>query len=197
MKTIMLYGFLGKQFGRVHRLDVRTPAEAVRALSVVLDGFKKAVVDGGAYRVILGGKQDLDIKGVSAPVSDNETIRIVPVVSGASGGFGQIIFGAVLIGAAFITGGASLVAGSLVTSTIGGFAVGIGTSLILGGVSQLLFAPKNTGGNTVDRAENKPSFSFDGAVNTAAQGNPVSLCYGGPLIVGSQVISAGLSVEQI
>ena len=45
MKTILLYGFLGRQFGRVHRYDVASPAEAVRALTATLQGFRKAVVD--------------------------------------------------------------------------------------------------------------------------------------------------------
>ncbi|MDH0899693.1 tail assembly protein [Comamonas aquatica] len=201
MKTVMLYGFLGRQFGRVHRYDVKTPAEAVKALSVTLQGFRKALVDGGAYRVLVGGKSELDRTKLCEPVSDRETIRIVPVVAGAGRGFGQIILGAAIIGAAFFTGGASIAAGGFLSAGItttfwGGIAVGIGSSLVLGGVSQMLFSPKQTQG-TVDRPENKPSFAFDGAVNTVAQGNPVPVFYGGPLIVGSQVISAGLSAEQI
>lgn len=201
MKTVMLYGFLGRKFGRVHRYDVKTPAEAVRALSVTLKGFRKTLVDGGAYRVLIGGKQELERAQLRDPSSDRETIRLVPVVSGAGRGLGQIILGAAIIGAAFFTGGASIAAGGFMSAGItttfwGGIAVGIGSSLVLGGVSQMLFSPKQTSG-TVDRAENKPSYTFDGAVNTAAQGNPVPVFYGGPLIIGSQVISAGLSVEQI
>lgn len=201
MKTVMLYGFLGRKFGRVHRYDVKTPAEAVRALSVTLKDFRKALVDGGAYRVLVGGKQELQRTQLCDPSSDRESIRLVPVVSGAGRGLGQIILGAAIIGAAFFTGGASIAAGGFMSAGItttfwGGIAVGIGSSLVLGGVSQMLFSPKQTSG-TVDRAENKPSYTFDGAVNTAAQGNPVPIFYGGPLIIGSQVISAGLSVEQI
>jgi len=182
MKTVMLYGFLGRKFGRVHRYDVKTPAEAVRALTVTLKGFRKALVDGGAYRVLVGGKQELGRTQLCDPVSDRETIRIVPVVAGAGRGFGQAILGAVLITAGVLTGNQYLTQ--------------VGVALALGGVSQMLFAPKATKG-TADRPENKPSYSFDGAVNTAAQGNPVPVFYGGPLIIGSQVISAGLSAEQI
>lgn len=201
MKTIMLYGFLGRKFGRVHRYDVRTPAEAVRAMTVTLDGFRKALVDGGAYRVLVGGAQAIGREQLHDPGSDKETLRIVPVIAGSGRGLGQILLGAAIIGAAFFTGGASVAAGGFLSAGItttfwGGIAVGIGASLVLGGVSQLLFAPKTTSG-TADRVENKPSFSFDGAVNTAAQANPVSILYGGPLRIGSQVVSAGLSVEQI
>lgn len=182
MKTILLYGFLGKQFGRVHRYDVKSPAEAVRALAVTLQGFRKALVDGGAYRVLVGGKEALPIERVADPVSDRETIRIVPVIAGAGNGLGQAILGGILI-----------VAG---VYTRQGWLVNIGISLAVGGVAQMLFAPRSSDPQSNDRPENRPSFAFDGAVNTAAQGNAVALLYGGPLIVGSQVISAGLSVEQ-
>lgn len=181
MMTILLYGFLGRQFGRVHRYEVATPAEAVRALSVTLQGFRKAVVDGGYYRVLVAGKTALDRGELCHPVSSRETIRIVPVIAGA-GGVGKAIFGAVLI-----------IAGVYFQQP---WLTNIGISMVLGGVSEILFAKKPAAGPP-DRPENRPSFGFDGAVNTTAQGNPVPLLYGGPLIVGSQVISAGLSVEQI
>lgn len=195
MKLILLYGFLGQRFGRVHRYDVKSPAEAVRALCCTVKGFRQALAKGGAYRVLVGGKQGLTAPDTLNPVSDRESIRIVPVVAGAGRGLGQLIVGAALIYFAGPLGG-----------TLGGtFGVGaaaytsaftsIGFSLVLGGVSQMLFAPKGVQGN-VERPENKPSFTFDGAVNTATQGNPVALLFGGPLIVGSQVISAGLSTEE-
>ena len=40
MKTIRLYGELGKRFGREFKLDVQSPAEAVRALRVIVPGFQ-------------------------------------------------------------------------------------------------------------------------------------------------------------
>jgi predicted phage tail protein len=202
MMIIMLYGFLGRQFGRVHHYDVHNPAEAIRALSVTLPDFRKTFTDGGHYRVVLAGQQELCLDQLTDPSSQRETLRIVPTISGAGGGFGQILLGAAIIAAAFYTGGASLAASGFGISTtfIGGLALSFGASLILGGVSQLLFKPKQvpdgTAG-TADKPNNKPSFTFSGAVNTAAQGNPVPLLYGGPLIVGSQVISAGLAAEQI
>jgi predicted phage tail protein len=181
MKSILLYGFLGRRFGRVHRYDVASPAEAVRAMCATLKGFRKALVDGGAYRVLVGGKQSLTVEEVPHPVSGRESIRIVPVIAGAGNGAGQVILGAALVVAGFVFAQPQLIY--------------VGAAMVIGGAAQMLFAsstPKST-----DRAENQPSYAFDGAVNTAAQGNPVPVLYGGPLIVGSQVISAGLSVEAI
>jgi len=64
--------------------------------------------------------------------------------------------------------------------------------MILGGVVQLLTPiPKGSAANT---AANAPSYVFNGAVNTQAQGNPVPLLYG-RMIVGSAVISAGIKAE--
>lgn len=204
--TIMLYGFLGKQFGKVHQYDVKSPAEAVKALSATIEGFKQTFIDGGYYKVLRAGKDQLTLEQSIEPQSDKETIRIVPVVSGAGRGLGSIVLGAALIwatgglaglgmgsGLAGAAGSGSLfVAGSWATS----FVSNIGFSLILGGVSQMLFSPPDTSRQTVEAVSNRPSFSFDGAVNTAAQGNPVPICYG-KLLVGSQIISAGLTVEQI
>ena len=208
MKSILLYGFLGQAFGRVHKYDVSTPAEAVKALSVTLKGFKKAFVDGGSYRILIGGKTDLDISETVNPVSDRETIRIVPVIAGASSGGLKIVLGIALLfvagplalgfgatGTAAGVAGATTGAAGFAGITAGTFSA-IGVSLVIGGVSQLLFSPPSAAGDSQERPENKPSFIFNGAINTTRQGNPVPICYG-RMIVGSQVISAGLTVEQI
>lgn len=182
MKTILLYGFLGRQFGRVHHYDVQSAAEAVRAMCVTLKGFKKSMVDGGAYRVLVGGRDALDVGRLMDPVSDKESIRFVPVVAGAGNGVGQFILGAVLtvVGVYF----------NITPLT------NMGIAMMVGGAAQLLFTPKASQPGANERPENRPSYTFDGAVNTTGQGNPVPIGYG-RLIVGSQVISAGLSVEQI
>lgn len=182
MVTVLLYGFLGRQFGRVHRYDVRSPAEAVNALRVTIKGFRQALIDGGAYRVLVGGKNALDKEQLCDPVSSRETIRIVPTIMGA-GGVGKAILGVILI-----------VVGVIFQQP---WMVNIGITMVIGGVSEMLFAKKPGGTDSVDKPENRPSYTFDGAVNTAAQGNPVPLLYGGPLLVGSQVISAGLSTDDI
>jgi len=192
----MLYGKLGRDYGRVHRYDVVSPAQAIKALSVTIKGFKQSFIDGGYYRVLIGGKTELDINETINPISNKETIRIVPVVAGASG------LGKIIVGAGLIYFSSGLAAGFGATAATAGFAgitastfSSVGVSLIIGGVSQLLFSPQLQTGSG-ERAENRPSFIFNGAVNTTRQGNPVPICYG-RMIVGSQVISAGLTVTQL
>jgi predicted phage tail protein len=184
----MLYGSLGADFGRVHRYDVQSPAEAVKALSATLKGFKQAFIAGGYYRILIGGKSQLNKDQTDYPVSDKETIRIVPVIAGA--GFLDIFedFTNIIVGSALILGAPYLGAAAP-------FAASIGKALIIGGVAELLFPPPSAP-ESQENPENKPSFIFNGAVNTTRQGNPVPLCYG-RMVVGSQVISAGLSVNQI
>lgn len=193
LRTIRLYGALGEQFGRVWRFDVKSPAEAVRALCSQLPGFRKHLQEHSApgYRVLCDtqarGERELGL-GTSA-----QTIRIVPVVAGAGKGIGQIILGGALMAALWYVPGLNSVAlGNTVWQ--GGMALGV--SLVLGGISQAMTKTPSTSNQSVERPDNKPSYAFDGAINTAAQGNPVPVCYG-ELIVGSQVISAGLTTEQV
>jgi predicted phage tail protein len=122
-------------------------------------------------------------------------IRIAPVVAGAAkSGLGQVLLGAALITAAIFMppsiGAISLFGSATVASVVGS----IGVSLVLGGVAQMLSPPKDLSPGSQDTSS--PSYAFNGAVNTTAQGNPVPVGYG-RLIVGSAVISAGISTQDI
>jgi predicted phage tail protein len=98
----------------------------------------------------------------------------------------------------------------IVGSSVAILAGTIGTSLILGGVAQLLSptpqlgqigpASQSLGGRntTTEGTEMDPqeSYSFSGIQNTSRQGTPVPVVYG-ETIVGSVVISAGIDVDTI
>lgn len=201
LRTIKLSGFLGKKFGRVHRLAVDSPAEAIRALSVIKAGFREFLENshknGVAYRFLVG-KEALERSELKESLhmthSMSTTFELVPVINGAKSSLGQILFGAALMAFAWwalpAMGFAAVGAvGAMSTSVFG-----IGMSLALGGVAQLL-APKVKAENK-EAVENKPSYIFNGAVNTVAQGNPVPiLC--GRMRVGSQVVSAGITSNDI
>jgi predicted phage tail protein len=185
-RTIRLYGKLGAQFGRIHRLAVDSTAEAVRALCVMLPGFQAELMTskdrGIAYACFLGktniGKDELLLAG------GIDDIRIAPVVVGAkSGGVLQFIVGAVLV-----------IVGAF-TSWSGGTAlISMGISMMAGGVVQML-SPQQAQSSAADKVENGASYNFNGPVNTTAQGNPVPLLYG-RMIVGSAVISAGILAQE-
>jgi len=201
LRKIKLYGALAKFIGhRVLEADVATAAEAVRFLVANWPELERHMAD-QYYRVHTAG-DDLTLEELHHPASGD--IRIIPVIGGAGGSFGQILLGIALVGAAFLIGpaaggflgigaglggaGAGLVGGAF-ASTIGI----LGVSLVLGGVAGLLTpTPK------VAKDDNDPrkSFSFSGIQNTARVGVPVPVVYG-EMLVGSVVVSAGIDIVQV
>lgn len=194
MLTVRLLGELGKRYGRKHRLDVRSPAEAVRALCANFRDFRQFVASSAdrhvGYRVLIQ-KQDVSEAELHNPAS--QTITFVPVVAGANflKKLGGVILGAALIAAAFFLPPVALIG----TMTLASVTFTIGVSMVLGGIAQLL-SPTPKTPDTNAGAANEPSYIFNGAVNTSAQGAAIPVGYG-RMIVGSAVISAGISVEDI
>lgn len=193
LRTIKLYGDLGKAFGREHKFVCNDAAGAVRALCTMIEGFRDYMVDGQqSYKVMLD-EDVITTDEIHLP-SGACDIVIAPVVAGSKSGFFGGVLGAVLIGAAFITGGASLAGGALAFSGAAGTAaVMLGGALLFAGVSQLL-TPQQKGLGGVDSPDNGASYNFNGVVNVTAQGNPVPILLG-QAIVGSVTISADMYAE--
>ena len=193
--NIRLYGKLGARFGRVHRLAVRSPVEAVKALSVNIDGFEDFLVNAkkhGMVFAVFRGKKNIAPEDIAAAGGDKD-IRIAPVIEGAKkAGLFQTVLGAVIIAAGVLAGplGAAFITSSAA------WQIGIaGAGLALGGVMQLL-SPQPTGLRTRQDADNRPSYAFGGAVNTTVMGNPVAVLYG-EREIGGAIISAGVLAEDI
>lgn len=181
LKTVRLYGHLGKKFGKTFQLAVSTPAEALRALSINLAGFKDYLRKHSepGFHVFLD-KQDIGREELGIVTASN-IIKIIPVTLGSGGLFKTVV-------------GIALMIYAPATSSAW---FSMGASLVLSGISEILFAPpRNKGGAQVEKPENTPSYVFNGPINTTGQGNAVSLCYG-RVRVGSQVISAGLTSREI
>lgn len=180
---------------------------------------------GIGYMIHVGKDAMESLDHIDYPTGRDEAISITPVLQGAGGdgGIGQIFAGIGLIAAAIVLGpiGAAIgltsaplfAAGTGIATAIGY----VGAAMVLGGTAQLLspslttsassggsfgvspgrqqarqsFSPRNN-----EPADNRSSYIFNGAVNLTAQGNPVPLCYG-RMRVGSVVVSAGLSTEDI
>lgn len=180
-KTIILGGSLGRLFGRVHCLAVHSVAEAVRALTILYPEMMPKIRDG--QYVIFSGKQNLTKDDLHNP-NGQDVIRIVPKLAGAKqGGIFSIVVGIVLIVAGFFTGG----------STWGPAMMMMGGAMVLSGAIMML-SPQTSGATDTDSVQNRASYSFNGAVNTEAQGNPVPIAYG-EVICGSCVISGGVWAE--
>lgn len=190
MQTVLLSGSLARMFGREHRVAIAGGFEEVMGYFRQFPGFERYMVqsaDNGLRFAVFNGRRNLSETDIHQPLG-KEVIRIAPVLSGSkrAGGL-QTILGAVLMAVAyynpfgFLTGPAA----SLLMMT--------GVGMAMGGVMQML-APLPKGLAAQDNPDNRPSYSFNGPVNTSAQGNPVGLLYG-QLIIGSAVISSGIYAE--
>ncbi len=190
MATIRLYGDL-QDFGKRFDFDVKTASEGLRALFTQIDGLQKRILEGGYFvRVAKKDVTDKTIeKDMTRELTDKDVIHIVPEIAGA-GKFGSIILGAVMIVAAFYTGGLSLGALSISSGTLAMAGVG----LVLGGVAQML-APQPKFGDT-DNTDKSRSSSFSSLGNSTAQGSCVPVAYG-EMMIGSKVISQSIESYKI
>ena len=181
LRKIKLYGALAKFVGhRVLEADVATAAEAIRFLVTnwpELEGHMAKQY----YRVHTAG-EDLTLDDVHNPMG--REIEIVPVMAGA-GAIGRIIAGILLVGVGLFVPGI----GALGVQIL----VGVGASLVLGGIAQLLTPTPKT---DVDEGDPKKSFSFSGIQNTTRAGVPVPVVYG-EMLVGGIVVSAGADIVQV
>jgi predicted phage tail protein len=197
LRKIKLYGKLAKFIGhRVLEADVATAAEAVRFLLANWPELEAHMSD-QHYRVSIG-TYDLTAEELYDPAGA-APISFVPVVAGA-GTAGRIIIGVALIALAFIPGIGTATAAAVAAGTakagltaIGSALFGLGASLVIGGVAQLLTPTPST---STDEGDPRKSFSFSGIQNTNRAGVPVPVVYGETL-VGSVVISAGIDIVQV
>ncbi|CAI2538138.1 tail assembly protein [Serratia liquefaciens] len=190
-RTVRLYGVLGATFGRVHRLVIDTPREAIKALSVTIPGFERFLQTAkgrGLTFAVFNGKKNIGLDEIK--FTGCEDIRIAPVIIGSKkAGVFQTILGAVLVAAGAVM---TIMSGGTATP----FATGLmmsGASMMIGGVIQML-SPMQGGLASRQDPDNKPSYAFGGPVNTIAQGNPVPIGYG-KRRVGGAIISAGIYAE--
>lgn len=203
MKTIVLHGFLAEKYGAEFQLAVNTPAEAIRALSCQLPGFLEDIRE-GAYRIVRGS---LELAADDLHIGIGKILHIIPAAAGAKrGGIGKAILGIAIVAAAWwaapaVVGTGAAATGGFAASAIGGITYGnialFGAGLAVSGIGQMLSPVPKVGGYAArERPDERPSFLFNGPVNTVEQGQPVPLIYG-EVFTGSVVVSGSLSVEQL
>jgi predicted phage tail protein len=208
LRDVFLYGQAGRLFGRHFRLDVASPREAARALTVLRPGLREMLRQ-GLWRVIVGRPHLRN--GVNVDALDmrmgSQPLHLVPVTnprgSGDDSSIGKIAVGIVIIGAAIllspVTGGASLAVGLATVSEIGvtyGAIAMIGVSMVLAGVGGLLAHQDTTAATDNAKSDDRPSFFFNGTTNNTQAGGPVPLVYG-TMLTGSVVVSTSLQVTDI
>jgi len=198
LRKIKLYGELAEFVGH-KEFEVKVDS-LQKAVSFLVNNFPQieSYMSPKYYQVKVGNYA-IDESEINHPIG-KEDIHFVPVISGARG-FGRILLGAVLIGAAFLAPGSTLVFGKGFGASLAkaGFltkaAIGIGGSLVISGVSDLLF-PLPPLPEFSSEEDPRLSFSFSGTQNTARAGTPVPIVYG-EIMTGSVVISTSLDTQQV
>jgi predicted phage tail protein len=201
---VKLLGELGRKFGRSYEFMALSPKEVLSALSNQLDGFRDylrgAHENGVFFKLVTADPEGIDYNECMMPC---DTLVIAPVITGAGGSgmsIGKILLGAVLIGLAFIPGIGTVAAGGGLAAkglavgsmtSIGTALFGIGGSLLIGGIAELLTpTPKQP-------KETEQSFLFDRAADLTSQGLPIPLLYGRFLAASPLVISSAISTEAV
>lgn len=203
MTDVILYGYLAKKYGRHHRFDVTSASEACRALQANFKTFFEDIRP-GQFAVIRGSRktgEQLALEQVSMHMG-NKPIHIVPVPRGGSSkGIFAIILGVALIAVSILTmnpeiGFMAGLASAMPTVTFlsHGAVLMMGAAMVLGGISQLI-TPTPEVNDYTQREQKKVSFLFNGSVNRMEQGGPVPILYGGPMEVGSVLVSGGVRVD--
>ena len=205
LRKLKLYGQLAEFIGhKEFEIKVNSVSQAV---SFLIHNFPEVErFMSPKYYQVKVGSYDIDENELAYPVGQDD-IHFIPGISGAGRCFGKILLGAALIGLAFATGGASFTfaqvplanAGKITGIAFSGFlgkaAVGLGTALVLSGVSDMLF-PLPEIPNLENPEDPRLSFSFGGTQQTGRAGTPVPLVYG-EIFTGSVVISGGIDTEQV
>ena len=189
MITVCFYGDLRK-YGRRFVLHAATPAEALHALFMQLNGLRQAMRD-GFYQVRWQGQDQAEDGLVDRfKQAGSGVLHIVPRVTGA-GKAGQAIAGAILVVAGVLVSGLSYGW----AAPLGQAMISAGVGMVLGGVAQMLTkTPRlETDKQGVEASRNS---SFSNLDNTSAQGQCMPVAYG-LCYCGSRVVSQGVETRRL
>jgi predicted phage tail protein len=107
------------------------------------------------------------------------------------GNIATMVLGVILMVASYWVPPAGALGYGLITSAV---VFNVGLALFATGIMGIISPPPRIGDYGIqEKPEERPSFIFDGPVNTINQGGPVPLVYG-HVIVGSTLVSSSLEV---
>jgi len=233
-QTVRLLGELGERYGAEHTYyNLRTPAEAIKLLCINYPKFQEELAyahERGVGYQLVQADIELDYPDLHLPMGSKDLV-LTPVITGSGGPVGRVFAGIGLVAAAIFLGpaaggflglgaglGGATGAGAAISLGLvgGGFATAIGaigTSLILGGVAELI-SPQpqvptfagfdsfggaarftQTGGPvaTSRATGGTQSYAYSGPANTVGVGATIPVAYG-KVLIGSHLLSADIAV---
>jgi len=183
--TVRLYGPFVIDGIRQATVFVRSVEEAIDALVANIPKLRDVFTSSKMCMLVDG--ELIDVDGIAKPRGFT-SLDIVPPIGGQGPAIPIIIGIALKVGAVAI---AQAIGGIITAQTI----AQIGISMILSGLMSLLIKPP-AAQKSAEPVDSRPSYNFNGAVNTTAQGNCVPVGYG-RMRVGSQVISASIKTYDV
>lgn len=195
LKKIKVYGKLRQFLGKPYFMAaVKSPQQAMSFLIANFEGVQKHMND-QIYKVKMGGRV---ITEEYLSMTGQGDIQIIPIAIGS--GFVAAVVGAVFGGAAAAVTTVASVAGGVLTSSVVTTALTtIGTSLVIGGITDLL-SPQNPVPDVSSVSDIDPSirgsYSFSGIQNVSNSGVPIPIIYG-LVFSGSIIISSGTDSTQV
>lgn len=180
MISVTLHGPLRDRFGGDYRFEVRSAAEAIRALASQKQGFREEI-EAGSWTIVDGDLATgctLNEEQLRRMLRSDE-LHILPAIDGEKGE-GKSILGAVLMVASFFVPG-----GPFVQSIV----FNAGVASFLGGLSMMLApSPKAEEDNRLT------SYGIN-TPNVSAQRTTMPCVYG-RVVTGSVVASSGVTTER-
>ena len=195
LRKLKLYGELAEFIGhKEFEIQVDSLAKAVSFLVNNFPQIEKYM--NPQYYQVKVGNYAVNEEEIHHPIGQ-EDIHIVPVISGAGRGVGKVLLGAALIAGAFMLGPAGFMTAKTLTTgvVLAKSAVYLGASLMLSGVSEMLF-PLPKPQEFKSEQDPRISFGFSGTQNTSRAGTPVPIVYG-EIVTGSVVISGAIDTQQV
>jgi predicted phage tail protein len=174
--TVILHGWLADSFIDKIELVAKHPSDIVKGLVANFPNFKQLVSPHMFHFYEEREDNSIDLSDKLQDICGLQgTIHLLPVIEGA-GGFFKAILGAAMIGLSFAIPGAT-------------WLLGIGASLFIGGISEML-APTV---KTPKKYERQDSHLFNDAPTTGIQSDPIPLLYGTFLLKNIPYISSDVS----
>ena len=219
-QVVRLMGDLGERYGFEHTyFNLRTPGEAIKLLCINFPKLQEELVHAHEHGIgyqLVQADFALDYPDLQLPMGSNDLV-LTPVVAGSGGGFGRVLAGVAIIALSFGIGAiasAGVALGGLAgIGTVGTAFVGVGASLVLGGITQMLspqprlpisgsqFGGSRFAGTTrtdgfqsdIRGSDGAQSYAYTGAANSVGVGATIPVVYGKAL-VGSHLLSANIEV---
>lgn len=189
MITVKLWGELAELTPNEFEVDVANWPQLFAAIESAHPNFRQEFLKNDGYHLVaIRGDEliNLDQQSLALPLNC-EQFHIVPRAEGAAFEF------AMWVGGMFSSWASATV---IYTAMAVAYVVAtVAISMAIGAVVSLL-APKPETGAGSERADQKPSFAFNGAVNITSPGYPIPIVFG-ECITGSVVISVGVSAEEL